>query len=71
LGNQSLFRKPSHTFDFGMGGGEKTYTQDGNDMFLPNLYMTYSKIILLSSRVSSWQAEVQQQTILPEVSLQN
>ena len=43
LGNQSLFRKPSHTFDFGMGGGEKTYTQDGNDLFLPNLYMTYKK----------------------------
>lgn len=43
MGNQSLFRKPSHTFDFGMGGGEKTYTQDGNDLFLPNLYMTYKK----------------------------
>lgn len=43
LGNQSLFRKPSHTFDFGLGGGEKTYTQDGNDLFLPNLYMTYKK----------------------------
>lgn len=43
MGNQSLFRKPSHTFDFGMGGGEKTYTQDGSDLFLPNLYMTYKK----------------------------
>jgi long-chain fatty acid transport protein len=43
MGNQSLFRKPSHTFDFGLGGGEKTYTQDGNDLFLPNLYMTYKK----------------------------
>ncbi len=43
LGNQSLFRKPSHTFDFGLGGGEQTYTQDGNDLFLPNLYMTYKK----------------------------
>ena len=43
LGNQSLFRKPSHTFDFGLGGGEQTYTQDGNDLFLPNLYMTYKQ----------------------------
>ncbi len=43
VGNQSLFRKPTHTFDFGLGGGEKTYTQDGNDLFLPNLYMTYKK----------------------------
>jgi long-chain fatty acid transport protein len=43
IGNQSLFRKPSHTFDMGMGAGEQTYTQDGNDLFLPNLYMSYKK----------------------------
>lgn len=43
IGNQSLFRKPSHTFDFGLGGNEQTYTQDGNDPFLPNVYMTYKK----------------------------
>lgn len=43
VGNQSLFRKPSHTFDMGLGAGEQTYTQDGNDLFLPNLYMTYKK----------------------------
>ena len=43
IGNQSLFRKPSHTFDMGMGMGEQTYTQDGNDLFLPNLYMSYKK----------------------------
>jgi len=43
LGNQSLFRKPSHTFDLGFGAGEQTYKQDGNDLFLPNLYMTYKK----------------------------
>lgn len=43
IGNQSLFRKPTHTFDMGMGMGEQTYTQDGNDPFLPNLYMSYKK----------------------------
>lgn len=43
IGNQSLFRKPSHTFDLGLGAGEQTYTQDGNDLFLPNLYMSYTK----------------------------
>ena len=43
IGNQSLFRKPSHTFDFGLGAGEQTYSQDGNDLFLPNLYMSYKK----------------------------
>ena len=43
IGNQSLFRKPSHTFDFGLGAGEQTFTQDGNDLFLPNLYMSYKK----------------------------
>ena len=43
IGNQSMFRKPSHTFDMGMGMGEQTYTQEGNDLFLPNLYMTWKK----------------------------
>ncbi|MBL7922737.1 MAG: hypothetical protein JNL88_00920 [Bacteroidia bacterium] len=43
IGNQSLFRKPSHTFDFGLGMGEQSYTQDGNDLFLPNLYLSYKK----------------------------
>ncbi len=43
IGNQSLFRKPSHTFDMGLGQGEQTYTQNGNDLFLPNLYISYKK----------------------------
>ncbi len=43
IGNQSLFRKPTHTFDLGLGAGEQSYSQDGNDLFLPNLYMTYKK----------------------------
>lgn len=43
IGNQSLFRKPTHTFDMGLGMGEQTFTQAGNDMFLPNLYMTWKK----------------------------
>jgi long-chain fatty acid transport protein len=41
IGNQSLFRKPTHSWDLGMGEGEKTATQSGNDAFLPNFYATY------------------------------
>ncbi len=43
IGNQSLFRKPSHTYDFGLGGGEQSFTQDGVDAFIPNLYASYKK----------------------------
>ena len=41
--NQSLFRKPSHSYDLGLGGGQKTYSQKSPDLFLPNLYMAYKK----------------------------
>lgn len=41
IGNQTLFRTPSHTYDLGMG--MKTSTQNGSDPFLPNLYAAYSK----------------------------
>ncbi len=43
IGNQSMFRHPSHTYDMGMGAGSQTRTQDGSDPFLPNLYATYKK----------------------------
>ena len=41
IGNQSLFRNPSHRYDFGMGEGEREFQQDGADAFLPNLYAAY------------------------------
>jgi len=41
--NQSLFRKPSHTYDLGIGQGVKSYSQDGADAFIPNLYAAYKK----------------------------
>ena len=43
IGNQSLMRKPSHTYDFGFGAGERSFGQDGIDAFLPNFYAAYSK----------------------------
>ena len=43
IGNQSLFRKPSHTYDFGFGAGEQTFTQESADMFLPNFYASYNR----------------------------
>ena len=43
LGNQSLFRKPTHTYDLGMGAGEKSFHQEGADAFIPNLYASYKK----------------------------
>ena len=43
LGNQSLMRKPSHTYDLGFGAGERSFSQDGMDAFLPNLYAAYTK----------------------------
>ncbi|HPT21842.1 MAG TPA: outer membrane protein transport protein [Bacteroidales bacterium] len=41
LSNQTMFRKPEHTFN--LGAGEKTYGQDGTDPFLPMLYVSYKK----------------------------
>ena len=43
LGNQTLLRKPSHSYDFGLGAGERTFSQEGIDAFLPNLYAAYTK----------------------------
>jgi len=41
LNNQTLFRKPQHTFNVGFG--EQTFKQDGADPFLPALYAAYKK----------------------------
>jgi long-subunit fatty acid transport protein len=41
VGNQSLFRTPTHTYDLGMGA--VTRKQNGSDPFLPNLYASFSK----------------------------
>jgi len=41
LSNQTLIRKPEHTFN--LGTGDQTYGQDGIDPFLPNMYMAYKK----------------------------
>ena len=41
--NQTLFRNPSHSYDLGIGQGTKTYSQDGSDPFIPNLYMAFKK----------------------------
>ncbi len=41
--NQSLFRKPSHSYDLGMGAGQQTSEQSSPDFFLPNLYIAYRK----------------------------
>lgn len=41
--NQSLFRNPSHSYDLGIGQGTKTYSQDGADPFIPNLYAAFHK----------------------------
>ena len=43
IGNQSLFRKPQHTFDLGFGKGKQTFEQDKADPFLPNLFAAYRK----------------------------
>lgn len=43
IGNQSFLRKPSHEFDLGYGMGVEKYEQDGNDLFVPNLYLSYNK----------------------------
>lgn len=43
IGNQSMFRKPTHTYDLGFGMGEQSFSQDGADLFLPNFYASYHK----------------------------
>lgn len=43
IGNQSLFRKPQHTFDLGFGKGRQTFEQDKADPVLPNLFAVYRK----------------------------
>jgi long-chain fatty acid transport protein len=41
ISNQTLIRKPKHTFN--LGAGDQTFGQDGIDPFLPNMYMAYKK----------------------------
>jgi long-chain fatty acid transport protein len=41
LSNQTLFRKPKHTFN--LGAGEQSYEQDGIDPILPMFYAAYKK----------------------------
>lgn len=43
LSNQTLIRQPKHTYDLGLGEGEKTFEQDGIDAFLPMFYAAYVK----------------------------
>lgn len=40
-GNLSQFRKPMHSFDLGLGDGEKTYGQAKADWFLPEISTVY------------------------------
>jgi long-chain fatty acid transport protein len=41
IGNQSLMRKPTHSYNLGMG--RESHQQDETDWFLPNVYITYNK----------------------------
>lgn len=41
LGNQSLFRRPSHEYDLGFG--KTKFMQEGNDLLVPNLFLSYNK----------------------------
>ena len=43
VGNQSLIRKPRHTYSLDYGLGERSFAQKGIDAFLPNLYAAYKK----------------------------
>jgi len=43
LGNQSLLRKPSHTYSMTYGIGDRSFAQEGVDPFLPNFYIAYTK----------------------------
>jgi len=42
IGNQTFFRKPTHTFTFPLPGStEKEYQQESPDYYLPNIYLAY------------------------------
>ena len=43
LNNQTLFRKPQHSFTLNPLLGKQTAQQDGNDPFLPSLYAAFKK----------------------------
>lgn len=43
LSNQTLIRQPKHTYDLGLGEGEKSFEQDGIDAVLPMFYAAYVK----------------------------
>ena len=43
LGNQTLVRRPTHTYDSSTGSGSISRTQEGIDWFLPSVYMTYNQ----------------------------
>lgn len=43
LNNQSLFRKPQHSFTLNPLLGKQTCKQDGTDPFLPSMYAAYKK----------------------------
>jgi long-chain fatty acid transport protein len=43
IGNQTLIRKPQHTFDLSFGKGSQSFKQDKADPFLPNLFAAYRK----------------------------
>ncbi len=44
VGNQTLMRKPEHSYDLtALGGSKESHKQDGIDWFLPNLYVTYNQ----------------------------
>ncbi|WP_300671212.1 outer membrane protein transport protein [Desulfoluna sp.] len=40
IGNQSMRREPTHSYNAGVA---KSFEQDGDDPFLPNLYATYNQ----------------------------
>ncbi len=41
IGNQTLIRKPTHSYNLGMG--LESHEQDEVDWFLPNVYITYNR----------------------------
>lgn len=43
ISNQTLIRQPEHTYDLGLGDGEKSFSQDGIDPILPMFYVAYTK----------------------------
>lgn len=43
VSNQTLIRQPKHTYNLGLGEGDKSFEQDGIDPFLPMIYLAYTK----------------------------